>query len=87
MAGLDHSVLERQNEERQTPEGGLRSHGSMSYSGLKSMIYARVTPDDPRVKAVVKWIREHYDLTTNPGMGDAGLNSKQAAIGKCGAKP
>lgn len=56
-----------------TPDGGLRSYGSMTYAGLKSMIYAGVSPDDPRVKAAVKWIGMHYDLTSNPGMGDAGL--------------
>ncbi len=56
-----------------TPEGGLRSYGSMTYAGLKSMIYAGVGPDDPRVKAAFTWISKHYDLEQNPGMGDAGL--------------
>ncbi len=57
----------------ETPEGGLRSYGSMTYAGLKSMIYAGVGPDDPRVKAAFNWIRKHYDLETNPGMADNGL--------------
>jgi squalene-hopene/tetraprenyl-beta-curcumene cyclase len=56
-----------------TPDGGLRSYGSMTYAGLKSMIHAGVDRDDPRVKAAVKWIRQHYDLSANPGMGDSGL--------------
>ena len=56
-----------------TANGGLRSYGGMTYAGLKSMIYAGVKRDDPRVQAAVKWVRQHYDLTTNPGMGDAGL--------------
>lgn len=56
-----------------TPEGGLRSYGSMTYAGLKSMIYAGVGPDDPRVKAAFDWIRKHYDLEANPGMADNGL--------------
>ena len=56
-----------------TPNGGLRSYGSMTYAGLKSMIYAGVGPDDPRVKAALKWIQKHYDLESNPGMGDSGL--------------
>jgi squalene-hopene/tetraprenyl-beta-curcumene cyclase len=55
------------------PNGGLRSYASMTYAGLKSMIFAGVGPDDPRVKAAVTWIQKHYDLTSNPGMGDAGL--------------
>lgn len=56
-----------------TDEGGLRSYASMTYAGLKSMIYAGVGPDDPRMKAAVTWLQKHYDLTSNPGMGDAGL--------------
>ncbi len=56
-----------------TPEGGLRSYGSMTYAGLKSMIYAGLGPDDPRVKAARGWIERHYDLSSNPGMGAAGL--------------
>ncbi|MFM8704398.1 MAG: prenyltransferase/squalene oxidase repeat-containing protein [Planctomycetia bacterium] len=56
-----------------TPEGGLRSYGSMTYAGLKSMIFAGLTRDDPRVKAAVSWLAKHYTFTENPGMGDAGL--------------
>jgi squalene-hopene/tetraprenyl-beta-curcumene cyclase len=54
-------------------DGGLRSYASMTYAGLKSMIYCGLKPEDPRVKAAVEWIRKHYDLDSNPGMGDAGL--------------
>ena len=57
----------------ETPGGGLRSYGSMTYAGLKSMIFAGVGPEDPRVKAAIKWIGMNYDLASNPGMGDAGL--------------
>lgn len=56
-----------------TPDGGLRSYGSMTYAGLKSMIFAGVTADDPRVKAALEWAQKHYTLDENPGMGDAGL--------------
>jgi len=57
----------------ETPDGGLRSYGSMTYAGLKSMIYAGVGPDDPRVKAARTWIQDHYALAENPGMGTTGL--------------
>jgi len=56
-----------------TETGGLRSYGSMTYAGLKSMIHAGVGPEDPRVKAAFAWIQKHYDLTANPGIGSAGL--------------
>lgn len=56
-----------------TPNGGLRSYASMTYAGLKSMIYAGVGPDDPRVKAALKWIQKHYGLDSNPGLGNDGL--------------
>ncbi|MCA9166743.1 MAG: terpene cyclase/mutase family protein, partial [Planctomycetales bacterium] len=55
------------------PDGGLRSYASMTYAGLKSMIFAGVDSEDPRVAAAVKWLGEHYDLKSNPGMGDSGL--------------
>ena len=57
----------------ETPEGGLRSYGSMTYAGLKSMIFAGVAKDDPRVAAALGWLRKHYTFTENPGMGQAGL--------------
>jgi squalene-hopene/tetraprenyl-beta-curcumene cyclase len=62
-----------QSQAGNTPDGGLRSYGSMTYAGLKSMIYCGVSPDDPRIKAAYKWIQDHYTLDENPGMGDSGL--------------
>jgi squalene-hopene/tetraprenyl-beta-curcumene cyclase len=56
-----------------TPAGGLQSAGGMTYAGLKSFLYAGVDRDDPRVKAAVAWIRAHYTLDENPGVGQAGL--------------
>jgi squalene-hopene/tetraprenyl-beta-curcumene cyclase len=56
-----------------TDAGGLRSVGGMTYSGLKSFLYAGVKKDDPRVVAAVDWCRRHYTLEENPGMGKAGL--------------
>jgi squalene-hopene/tetraprenyl-beta-curcumene cyclase len=45
----------------------------MTYAGLKSMLYAGVGRDDPRVQAAAKWASDHYDLKANPGLGTAGL--------------
>ncbi|MCR9200357.1 MAG: terpene cyclase/mutase family protein [Planctomycetaceae bacterium] len=56
-----------------TADGGLRSYGSMTYAGLKSLIYAGLSPDDPRVLAAQNWIRQHYTLAENPGMAAQGL--------------
>lgn len=54
-------------------EGALRSYGSMTYAGLKSMIFAGVNADDPRVKAATKWLQTNYSVSENPGMGQAGV--------------
>lgn len=56
-----------------TPEGGLRSYGGMTYAGLKSMVYARLSRDDPRVAAAYDWARMHWSVTENPGLGQQGL--------------
>lgn len=61
------------SSERYTENGGLRSYGSMTYAGFKSIIYAGLTENDPRVKAALGWISKHYSVKENPGQGSAGL--------------
>ncbi|HEV3167941.1 MAG TPA: prenyltransferase/squalene oxidase repeat-containing protein [Isosphaeraceae bacterium] len=56
-----------------TEDGGLRSYAAMTYAGLKSMIYAGLSQDDPRVKAAYEYITKHYGLDENPGLGQRGL--------------
>ncbi|MBI4658269.1 MAG: terpene cyclase/mutase family protein [Verrucomicrobia bacterium] len=51
----------------------LRSYGSISYAGLLSYVYADLKQDDPRVKAVLDWLRGNFTLEENPGMGPQGL--------------
>ncbi|MGL6195897.1 MAG: prenyltransferase/squalene oxidase repeat-containing protein [Thermoguttaceae bacterium] len=53
--------------------GGLRSYGSMTYAGLKSLIYAGLTKDDIRYKAAYDWLQKNYSLLENPGLGKMGL--------------
>ena len=55
------------------PDGGLRSYASMTYAGLKSMLYAGLTKDDKRVKAALEWIRKFYSVDQNPGLEQQGL--------------
>ncbi len=50
---------------------GLRSYGSMTYVGFKSMLYADVSRDDPRVQASYGWIRRYWRLDSNPNMPHA----------------
>ena len=57
----------------ETADGGLRSYGSMTYAGFKSMIYAGLTPADPRYRAAESWLKKNYDIASNPGMGQRGL--------------
>lgn len=68
--------------EKYTPNGGLRSVGSMSYHGFKSLVYAGLTAEDPRAKAVLDWIKSHYSLEENPGQGSAGLFYYYNTFGK-----
>lgn len=46
----------------------LRSMGTMTYAGLKSMIYAGVSKDDPRVRAAWSWINNNFTLDAHAGM-------------------
>lgn len=71
--GFYYSVAGGGQGPRDNDTQGLRSYGTMTYAGLKSMIYAGVSKDDKRVQAALKWIEKNYDLSSNPGMGDSGL--------------
>lgn len=51
----------------------IPSNAGMTYAGLKSMIYAGLTPDDVRVKAALGYIAKHYTVEENPGQGQRGL--------------
>lgn len=70
MAGVDEAT------------GALRSYASMSYAGLKSMIFAGVDKSDVRVKAVTDFLKKNYTVTSNPGMGDTGLYYYQHTMAK-----
>ncbi len=74
-AGNDGGFVYRPGESKagETPEGGLRSYAGMTYAGLKSMIYARLGPNDPRVRAAWDWARRHWSVTENSGLGQQGL--------------
>jgi|JFJP01.1.fsa_nt_gi squalene-hopene/tetraprenyl-beta-curcumene cyclase len=53
--------------------GGTNSYGTMTYAGLKSLIYAKVDKNDERVKAAYNWIRNSYSVETSPAIGNQGL--------------
>ena len=50
-------------------DGGTKSYGSVSYTGLMSYSWANLKKSDERVKAVAKWIGDNYTVDENPGMG------------------
>jgi squalene-hopene/tetraprenyl-beta-curcumene cyclase len=50
------------------PNAPLSGYGSMTYAGIKSMIYAGIGPDDLRYKKALEWITNNYTVDANPGM-------------------
>ena len=50
------------------PADGLPGYGSMTYAGIKSLIYCGVSKDDQRVKKAYEWIQKNYTVDANPGM-------------------
>jgi squalene-hopene/tetraprenyl-beta-curcumene cyclase len=50
------------------PNAPLTGYGSMTYAGIKSMIYCGVGKDDPRYQKALEWIGKNYTVDANPGM-------------------
>ncbi|HVS36882.1 MAG TPA: prenyltransferase/squalene oxidase repeat-containing protein [Gemmataceae bacterium] len=55
-------------DDNATAETGLPGYGSMTYAGIKSLIYCGVSKDDERVKKAYEWIQKNYTVDANPGM-------------------
>jgi squalene-hopene/tetraprenyl-beta-curcumene cyclase len=55
-------------QEQPNVDGGLPGYGSMTYAGVKSLIYCGVSKDDPRIKKALEWIQKNYTVDANPGM-------------------
>jgi squalene-hopene/tetraprenyl-beta-curcumene cyclase len=73
--------------ETKTETPDLRGYGSMTYAGVKSMIYCGVSKDDPRMVKAVDWLRRHYTVDANPGMPEPlkhrGLYYYYQTMAKC----
>ena len=54
-----------------TGETGLPGYGSMTYAGIKSLIYCGVEKGDPRIQKAFEWLKKNYSMTANPGMPQA----------------
>jgi squalene-hopene/tetraprenyl-beta-curcumene cyclase len=68
-------------------DGSLPGYGSMTYAGIKSLIYCGVSEKDPRIQKALEWIRKNYTLDRNPGMpeirGQWGLYYYYHTMAKC----
>ncbi|HEV3237804.1 MAG TPA: prenyltransferase/squalene oxidase repeat-containing protein [Gemmataceae bacterium] len=50
------------------PDAPIPGYGSMTYAGIKSLIYCGASKDDPRIKKAYEWIQKNYTVEENPGM-------------------
>lgn len=64
-----------ENRRSDDTKGDMGGYGSMTYAGVKSMIYCGISKDDPRLKKALEWIGNHYTLDSNPGMPE--VNSQR----------
>ena len=44
-------------------------YGSMTFAGLKSLIFCNVEKDDPRVQQALKWVGRNFSVTEHPNFG------------------
>lgn len=48
---------------------GFVSYGSMTFAGIKSLLFANVSKDDPRIKDGIEWVKKNWNLDENPNFG------------------
>lgn len=75
------------NQRDMNPDGSIAGYGSITYAGIKSLIYAGVSKNDPRVKTALDWVRKNYTVDANPGQpaakAQAGLFYYYHSMAKC----
>jgi len=74
-------------EDNSDPQKGIPGYGSMTYAGIKSLIYCGVDEKDPRIQKAYEWIQKNYTVDSNPGMPDVraewGLYYYYHTMAKC----
>ncbi len=74
-------------QDKANDDGGLPGYGSMTYAGIKSLIYCGVDKKDARIQKALEWIQKNYSVDANPGMpkerGDWGLYYYYHTMAKC----
>ena len=45
-------------------------YGSMTYAGLKCLVWCGVSPEDPRRKKAMEWVAKNYSVDLNPGRAE-----------------
>jgi len=50
-----------------SPAGPGPGYASITYAGVKSMIYAKVSKNDPRIQQALEWIKNNYSVENNAG--------------------
>ncbi len=61
----------------------LKSYGSVSYAGCKSLLYCKVAKDDPRVVAVYKYLGDNWTVKENPNLGQQSLFFYYKTMTRC----
>ncbi|MCF7955453.1 MAG: terpene cyclase/mutase family protein [Phycisphaerae bacterium] len=59
------------------------SYGSMTFAGLKSLLYAGVDKNDIRVKSAYAWLCDNYTVEENPHFGTTSLYYYFMTATKC----
>jgi squalene-hopene/tetraprenyl-beta-curcumene cyclase len=74
-------------QDKPNDDGSLPGYGSMTYAGIKSLIYCGVDKKDPRIEKAFDWVKKHYTVEHNPGMpgerSDWGLYYYYHTMAKC----
>ena len=56
------------------PEGAVVvPYGSMTFAGLKSLIFCEVEKNDPRVQEALKWVSKNFSVAEHPNMGQVSV--------------
>lgn len=63
-----YNPMETKANEKANDASPGPGYGSITYAGIKSMIYAGVDKNDRRVQEALNWVKKNYSMEVNAGM-------------------
>lgn len=71
--GFSYSPNKNYNQNYLSYHQTKSTHGSITFSGINSLLFCHVQDHDTRLQETLKWLQNNFEVEQNPGMGQIAI--------------